>query len=101
LSGLTKKAQLPSGFIFEKLQITGELHFFFLALHLLNLTCCGLGCVSGGELGENTTHAPAGFVRRPYRASIKEVAINWGWSGVARAGRVCNANKNHARFTLS
>jgi len=57
-----------------------------LALQLLNQTRCGLGCVLGGELGENTTHAPAGFVRRTYRASIKEVAINCGRIGEACAG---------------
>jgi hypothetical protein len=56
---LTKKPQLPSGSNFEKPKITGKMHLIALALYLLNRTRCGLGCVSGGELGKNTTHAPA------------------------------------------
>jgi hypothetical protein len=95
-----KKNTAPFGFFLEKFQITGNMHFLFLALHLLNRTRCGLGCVLGGELKENTTHAPDGIVRRKHRASIKGVTINCGWVGVARAGRVFRLQRKSCRFYL-
>jgi len=96
------------------------LRFKFLAPRLLKLLRCGFGCVLGGEfdcfgsvwelasrspskleLGSNTTHAPAGFVRRTYRASIKEVAIHCGWVGEARAGRILIENHGVVSFHQS
>jgi hypothetical protein len=78
----------------KKLQISRNFTFHLLGIASAERNALWFGlCFGWGTGGKNTTHAPAGFIRRTNRASIKGVAINCGWVGEARAGRVCDGNK--------
>jgi hypothetical protein len=86
LCALIKKPQLPIVCLLKKFRIINKFAFYLLGIAFAESHALWVGFWLG-ELGKNTTHAPAGFVCSTYRASTKEVAINCGWVGVARAGR--------------
>src|SRR5271170_4030513 len=87
----------------------------FLALRLLNSLRCGLGCVLGGEptVGKHvgTCFQMVVEPREKYDARarwicpqnasriIKEVAINCGWAGEARAGSIFDL-KSHGYVSI-